>query len=486
MAGVKRLFSKILLAQAITVVLALVVVLLITRVNLQRGFMDFLEQQEAAVLSQLAPALAELYEARGSWDFLQDQPANWDRILHQNRPRDGTRSGVGRPATPWRGQRTLDPGWQPPEGHMLQRLGNRDRLNLRERLFLLDREGNRIAGAVGGEALRETLEAIVVGDETVGLIGFVPAAGNLPPEAQRFLARQWEIMTLSLVLALLLAAAPALLLARHLTRPVRQLDRAVTLMTQGDYDARTGVTSRDEIGRLARNVNRLAEALERNRTAQRRWMADIAHELRTPISILKGEIEAAIDGVRPPDQRMLQSVAEEVEQLSTLVDDLQALALADAGALNIRKEAVDLGELAQQARTAFQQRLDARGISLTVATTGDVSVMADPQRIRQLLHNLLDNGSKYVEERGRMRLSLTRVDDRVELALDDSGPGVSDQQRERLFDRFYRVEQSRARSTGGSGLGLAICKNIVEAHGGEIRAGQSELGGLCIRLSLPD
>jgi two-component system sensor histidine kinase BaeS len=337
MISVRSLFAKILLAQAITVVLALLVVLLITRFNLQRGFMEFLEQQESSVLSQLAPALGELYEARGSWDFLRDQPANWDRILRQNRPREPGRPGAGRAPPPWRGERALEPGWLPPEGHMLQRLVNRDRLKLRERLFLLDRQGRLIAGAGRGETQQEATQAVIVAGVAVGSIGFVPASGNLPSEARQFLVRQWRIMTISLIVALALAAIPALLLARHLAGPVRRLDRAVTRMTQGDFDTRTEVTSRDEIGRLARNVNRLADTLGRNRTAQRRWMTDIAHELRTPLSVLRGEIEAAIDEVRPPDRRMLQSFEEEIGQLSALVDDLQALALADAGALSIRQ-----------------------------------------------------------------------------------------------------------------------------------------------------
>ena len=147
---------------------------------------------------------------------------------------------------------------------------------------------------------------------------------------------------------------------------------------------------------------------------------------------------------------------------------------------------MDLGELARQASAAFDQRLNARGIRLDIETEGKLRTMADPQRIRQLLHNLLDNGCKYVEERGRMRLRLARVDDRVEISLDDSGPGVEGAQLQRLFDRFYRVEESRARSTGGSGLGLSICKNIAEAHGGTIRAVHSELGGLGLRLTLPE
>lgn len=167
-----------------------------------------------------------------------------------------------------------------------------------------------------------------------------------------------------------------------------------------------------------------------------------------------------------------------------MVDDLQALALADAGALNIRKEDVNLTELARQSADSFRNRLSEREIHLEDDLGEDILLPGDPQRIRQMLHNLLENSCRYAETGGRVKLSVANSNGAT-IMLEDSGPGVSDEQLDQLFDRFYRAESSRSRSTGGSGLGLSICKNIAEAHGGRIEAGHSDLGGLLIRIELP-
>jgi two-component system sensor histidine kinase BaeS len=214
-------------------------------------------------------------------------------------------------------------------------------------------------------------------------------------------------------------------------------------------------------------------------------MADIAHELRTPVAILKGEIEALTDGVRQVDERMVVSLREEVDQLTALIEDLQTLALADAGALNIHKESADLAELVNQSVESFNHRLASRNISLEAPSGNTMILSCDQQRIRQLLHNLLENSSRYVEPGGRVRISLSREAQSIEMVVEDSGPGVSNDKLSRLFDRFYRVEGSRSKATGGTGLGLSICKNIVEAHGGTILAAPSQLGGLKIIVMLP-
>jgi two-component system sensor histidine kinase BaeS len=167
-----------------------------------------------------------------------------------------------------------------------------------------------------------------------------------------------------------------------------------------------------------------------------------------------------------------------------MVDDLQALALADAGALNLRKEALDLAELAGQTAESFRNRLAQRKIRLETGLENRVEVSGDPQRLRQLLHNLLENSNRYVESGGTVCLTVEPGEEAT-LLLEDSGPGVSDEQKDQLFERFYRAEGSRARATGGSGLGLSICKNIAEAHGGRIEAEHSPLGGLLIRVVLP-
>jgi two-component system sensor histidine kinase BaeS len=467
----KSLFSKILLSLVVTVLIALALVLLMTRVNMTRGMLKFIEQQEAAQLAVLVPELAELYQENGSWAFLQESPRRWNRLLrislagNQDEPFDVAPRGRGRP------------GLQPP--HMRQPGHHRGRL------FLLDSNQQWVAGAVFEEQEGVTKDAISVEGQVVGWVGFTPLRAGLPPEARLFVSGQHRALLISLVVALAVALGLGFLLARHFSRPLRQLAQTVDTLSDGNYAVRATVTSKDEIGRLGAGVNQLAESLASNRSMRRRWMADIAHELRTPVSILKGEIEAIQDGLRPADEKTLASLGEEADHLSRLVNDLQTLALSDAGALDFRLEQVDLTELVRQQLQAFDGRLRERGIEVTSDLPGGLLVNGDAQRLRQLMQNLLENSSRYVTTGGALECRAARTDGRVTLLLDDSGPGLTAEQMTHLFDRFYRADSSRSRAHGGSGLGLSICRNIVEAHQGSIHAEVSPLGGLRIRLTLP-
>jgi two-component system sensor histidine kinase BaeS len=477
---VKTLFSKIFLAQVITVVLALLVIALLSRYSLRQGFVDYLERQESTALKTLAPAIAELHDQRGGWGFLVDDPRAWQRIWRQ------ARSNAGEPAGSRGGPRPLTGrNFGPDESRLLRWVRSLDRPSFRERLFLLDQHRGQIVGAPYSPEQEVHLEPLESGGEIVGWIGFTPMGTVLPPDARRFLEGQVRLLGVALLIALALAALLGYLLARHLSEPVKALSGTVAALTAGRYGVRADTVSADEVGRLGQNVNRLAESLEKNRSARQRWMADVAHELRTPIAILKGEVESLADGVRVADQRMTASLQEEIDQLTALVDDLQALALSDAGALDLHRETVDLCDLALQQADTFRRRMSERNIELELQATPPLEMKGDIKRLRQLFQNLLENSCRYVQSNGHVRLLLSSDRDRVAVRLDDSGPGVSDDQLEQLFERFYRIEGSRSRATGGSGLGLSICRNIVEAHGGEIRAGHSDMGGLEIVISMP-
>jgi two-component system sensor histidine kinase BaeS len=374
----------------------------------------------------------------------------------------------------------------PDHGHQLLRwMRPHERGLFRDRLFLLDQDKSWIAGARAGNLREDALQPIEVDGQAVGWLGFAPPGRALTPQAERFLEGQFRIMALSFGVALLGALALSFYLARKVSEPVSRLGETVRNLSRGHFESRVEVNSGDEIGALAGHVNRLAETLEKNRTARQRWMADIAHELRTPLAVLKGEVEALADGVRTADERTFGSLHEEVDQLSNLVDDLQTLAQSDAGALNLEKNTVDLSELVTQCLEPWRGRLATRGIRVDLDAGASLSVMADSRRLRQLMSNLLENSYRYVEENGAVRLRIHAARDRVILELDDSGPGLEPAQLQQLFERFYRADSSRSRSGGGSGLGLSICKNIVEAHGGDIRAGTSQMGGLSIRVALP-
>ncbi len=490
--SMKSLLAKILLAQVVTVIMALVIVALIARASLNRGFIDFLERQEADVLGNLAPTVAEIYELQSGWGFLRDNPHNWHLILRQARdlqanaqagpqggPPGGPQAGPpgGRP--PGRG-RFGAPGQQP-----LHWLRSMDRLQFRDRLFLLDADRHHLAGAELPPKSTAKLQPVQVDGNVVGWVGFAPLAQGLPPEARQFLVHQVQVLGLSLALGLAVAAVLGFLLARHLSRPVERVAATVTALADGHYEQRTVTTGSDEIARLAATVNRLAETLDQNKSARQRWMADIAHELRTPVAILKGEIEALADGVRPLDRSTVASLNDEIDQLAALVDDLQTLALSDAGALNLQREPLDPDLLVRQAAEPFQARLQERAIELIFELDYSQDLAGDAQGLRRLVHNLLENCRRYVSPGGQVRVASAAANGGYELVVEDSGPGVPADQLALLFERFYRIERGRSRAGGGSGLGLAICRNIVEAHGGNIRAESAPLGGLLVRSWLP-
>ena len=307
----------------------------------------------------------------------------------------------------------------------------------------------------------------------------------LTPEAAIFLSEQRRSGWLSLLVASVLAAVLAFLLARHFSRPISRLGDTVRQLKKGDYASRAEVDSTDEIGLLAEDVNSLATTLEASEQTRRRWMAEIAHELRTPIAILKGELEALRDGIRDHDAASLGSLGEEVDHLAGLVDDLQMLALSDTGALRFNLQSVDLSSLVCSELEVFRPRLEDANIAIELRVEQGAVITGDLMRLRQLLRNLLENSLRYTNPSGQIELGLKSNKGMVAMWLDDSAPGVEPDLLSRLFDRFYRVEESRNRAAGGSGLGLAICNNIIAGHGGTISAQHSRLGGVSIRISLP-
>jgi two-component system sensor histidine kinase BaeS len=483
----KSLKAKILLALIASTVFALLLTTVLSRVALKRGFVGFLQQQEEQQLHNMVPELASYFEDAGSWDGLYREPREWMRLLSRTRP-EGVRPPERvppefRPGP--RERRSGPPGERRPGIQGEPGPGPREVRQLWRRVFLVDQDKQWVAGARTSELDSRRLVAVEVDGLTVGWIGFREVKEATTPEAIRFLAYQNRALVLSLLIALGLASLLGFFLARSISRPVGRLRDTVEELTAGEFNARAKVGSRDEIGVLSRHVNRLAETLEKNESARRRWTADIAHELRTPLSVLQGELEAIKDGIRPLSDQTILSLAEEVSHLVELVEDLQQLALADAGALNLEKLNIDLVSLTRQILDSYQERIAASGLNLITQLPDELSLRADPQRLRQLLHNLLENACRYTDKGGSIRFSLRLDSDFAVLEMEDSAPGVTPEQQDQLFERFYRGEVSRGRKHGGSGLGLAICRNIVEAHGGEIAAEPRTLGGLRIRVRFP-
>ncbi len=277
------------------------------------------------------------------------------------------------------------------------------------------------------------------------------------------------------------------LLARWLLAPIRALGAGSRALVAGRYATRIPATRNDELGALSEDFNHLASALERNQDARRRWGADIAHELRTPIGILRGEIQALQDGVRSVGPETLASLQGECDRLAGLVEDLYQLSLSDVGALAYRMEAVDLYDLLRDVVASHAGAMKDAGLDLSFEASPLVNLptQGDAQRLMQLFGNLLRNCLRYTTAPGRVRIAARRVGGDILVDVEDTAPGVPAEALPHLFDRLYRVESSRSREFGGAGLGLAICRNIAQAHGGQVVASPSAMGGLCISLRLP-
>jgi two-component system sensor histidine kinase BaeS len=286
---------------------------------------------------------------------------------------------------------------------------------------------------------------------------------------------------------LALALPLSLWLARQMTKPLRALAQGARKLAAGELATRVSAARGDEVGDLTVDFNRLAETLERHRDLRRDWVADISHELRTPLSVLRGEIHALEDGVRPLDAAAVASLRVEADRLSALIEDLYQLSLSDLGALSYQFESIDLDRVLRDTLDAHQAAFAQQGLSAHVVTprARECLVRADERRLAQLFGNLLVNAARYTDRPGRVEIVLASEGAHVVVHIDDTPPGVPTEALPRLFERFYRVESSRNRAAGGAGLGLAISRNIVEAHGGEITACASPLGGLRVSVRLP-
>jgi signal transduction histidine kinase len=257
-------------------------------------------------------------------------------------------------------------------------------------------------------------------------------------------------------------------------------------MEKGDLNQRVEVKSKDELGQLGKAFNSMAEGLNRLEQLRRNMVTDVAHELRTPLSNIRGYLEALRDGVVEPTPEAIASIHEEAMLLNRLVDDLQELALAEAGQLDLVRQPVDLREVVQKAVQSLNNQTSEKNVSIEVLLPDDLPLVeADAERMGQVLRNLINNAAINTPTGGEICIEARVCDSQVAVSIKDNGVGISKEHLPFVFERFYRADRSRARSTGGAGLGLAIVKQLVEAQGGQVEINSQIDVGTTVTFTSP-
>jgi len=488
--------TKLFLALLLACLLVVIGTLAFVRWSLEQGIIELADARETERIAEIAERLTMVYAQDGSWDGLRGDMRRWiSALVGRDLGGDadaapGRAPGAERPRRyqppPWVRRALTEPGTWPPRV-ALRRLRDRDRPIAPElRLMLLDGAGSVVYGRedlVAG-ARRRTLE---LDGQPIGSLAILPGRPMTELREIQFQARQGNRLWIIALAMVLLSGVLASPLSRWLVRPVRRIQEVTRRLAAGDFGARVRVQGGDELARLGLDLNALAATLEGNEQARRRWVADIAHELRTPIALLRAELEAMQDGVRPLGRAGVDALHADVLRLGRLVGDLHELSVTDLGALSYRMVETDVRELLAADLDALRPRFTAAGLRLDLHDRAPVPLLlnADPDRLSQAIRNLLANSLKYTDPGGGLTVTLGAAAGQVTLDFEDSAPGVPPESLPRLCDRLYRVEGSRSRHTGGAGLGLAIVKNVVEAHGGRISAAAAPAGGLWIHIELP-
>ncbi|MDR7433538.1 MAG: ATP-binding protein [Armatimonadota bacterium] len=305
-----------------------------------------------------------------------------------------------------------------------------------------------------------------------------------PPE-RRFLARVNRAIWLSALASGILATILGLLLTRQLTAPLRELATAARRIGRGELRQMVEVYADDELGEVAQAFNAMAAALNKQEELRRQLLADIAHELGTPLAVIQGNLEGMLDGVIEPTAERLASLHTHVGLLARLVKDLRDLSLAQAGQLTLHPERLDLARTIQEIIEVVRPRAEEKGITLVTSVDTVPPVLVDPHRLAQVLHNLLDNALRHTPPGGTVEIVARQENKMVRVSVRDTGSGIPPEDLPHVFDRFYRVDRSRSRATGGTGLGLAVVKHVVEASGGQVFV-ESKMGqGSTFSFTLP-
>jgi signal transduction histidine kinase len=463
---------------------AALVVILANRITVDR-FTYLVSNTGQMRARNLAPLFGDYFAQAGSWDGVEALMDSYTEpaaaMMGQGRRgwMGGIRGAEDSAGTPWpsTGMRSMM-GMMASDG---------------ERLLLADAGGQIVADSLGQDVGTLLAAAdldkgtpIVVGEQQAGTLIVASGLGTLTPDQNAFLNQVKWLMVVAAVVAGLAVLLVGSIQARRIVAPVRALADAARRVAGGEF-AQIPVTSQDELGEMALAFNTMAAELKQQHSLRRRVMADIAHELRTPLSVLQIDLESIEDGLSEPTPEVVTRLQEEVTLLNRLVEDLRMLSLAEAGELQLEVQPVDVGHLVQTAVDRVRGAAQEKGVSLTSELPdGLPAVAGDAQRLSQVLSNLLSNALRHTSQGGQIAVVAQQADGKdVRITVQDDGEGIPVDELPHVFERFYRTDHARSRDTGGSGLGLAIARSLVEAHGGQIGVESVEGESSTFALSLP-
>ena len=476
--------NKLFLAFLLSSLLLVVGMVTLFQWSFDRGFVKYINQLEQKRLETLAPALETYFANTGSWsdlgrddlEQLLSRQRNPRRVFHEPRP-DLSMPPPG------------DPGFSPPPDEPPPD-GRRDGMGPGHpgppSVFILDANRNPVIGTYHGND-DTLLQPLKQGDRLIGYAGVEHT--KVPKEIldRQFAANQSHNFIYIALIALLVSALVAFPLASFLVQRIRKLLAHIQELSRGNYDHRIQLQGQDELNLLAAHLNDLGAALHNSVQSRRAMVADISHELRTPIAVLRAQLEAIEDGVQPCNGNTIQRMVQQTLRLSNLVNDLYELSLADIGALSYRKQELDLRPLLRQLLQSSVLQIEQAGLTLSSAEDDGqaLNVLGDPQRLQQLFGNILQNSLHYTHSPGQIKVDIRRDGQDALITVSDSAPGVDPTLLPKLFERLFRADSSRNRDSGGAGLGLSLCQTITQAHGGTISAANSELGGIAVSVRIP-
>ena len=357
-----------------------------------------------------------------------------------------------------------------------------DRLGLSSRLSLYDEKHQFIVGEPATDQI--AYRPILVDQKVVGYLGLKPVLDQDDASSINFFSNQKRYLLLVYALTVLSSLVAALLMATYFKKPIQRLLNATLELTRGNYQHQVMIKRNDELGDLSNQLNHLADILHQHEESRRQWVADTSHELKTPLAVLQAQIEAMQDGIRKATPEHLDAMMRQVSSLKKLTQDLADLAQADAQQLKCYFAEVNPWDVVLQEVDNFKSTFEQN--QLEVSLSGEGALLSlDRDRFKQIIVNLLGNCVRYTEQGGKIQIHTQQNEHEWVLYVDDSPFGVSDEQLARLGERFYRVDDSRTRSTGGTGLGLALSCKLAQALGGSLAFNHSPLGGLRCVLTFP-